>query len=154
MADSPQLVVHVGRRRATVLFWTVLGILAVVVSLLSLIRPVLHLSGHPVRLGPWPAPGVVGGLLVAHMQLVYATRLRLEMDGAGLSFRNLLATRRIAWADVEAVDSVSALTPQGRGGNMSALRLRTAVETLTIPDVFTLRRDALRTAMLGYMGPR
>ena len=154
VADTHRLVVHVGRRRATVVFWTPLGILAVAVSLLSLVRPVLHLSDHQVRFGPWPAPGVLGALLVAHMQLVYPTRLRLELDGAGFSFRNLLGTRRVAWDDVEAVDGVSALTPQGRGGNMSALRLRMAAGTLLIPDVFTLRRDALRTTMLRYMGSR
>ena len=136
------------------LFWTALGGLAVLVSLLSLLRPVLHLSsgqpGQPVQLGPWPLPGVLGAMLIVHMQFVYATRLRLDLDRTGVSLRNLLGTQRIAWADVEAIASVSALTLQGRGGNMSALHLRTARGTLTIPDVFTLRRDALRTMMTRY----
>lgn len=149
MVADHTLLLRPDRRRSTIVFWTCLGGAAILVSLASLLRPVLHLGTGPLQLGPWPWLGVLGLLLVLHVQLVYATRLRLSTDAAGLSFRNLLGTRRVAWTDILAIDEVSALAPAGRGGNISGLRLRTRTGDVTIPDVFPMRRAELRRLLLS-----
>ncbi len=56
----------------------------------------------------------------------------------------------LVWSDLQAIESVSALTPAGRGGNRSGLRLCTQREDMFIPDVFAMRRDALRALMLQH----
>lgn len=143
-----RMLLYPDRRRAPIVFWTSLGMLAIAGSILSFAFPVLHLARRVVQLGPSPTLGVLGVLLVLHVQLVYAALLKLQIDEDGIAFRNLLGTRRLAWADIATIDPVSALTPAGRGGNMSGLRLRTRAGTVTIPDVFTVRRDALRALLL------
>ena len=146
--STETLTLRPSRSRAPIVFWTALGAAGIAVSLTSLLRPVIQVRGHPFPLGPWPLPGIAGLLLVLYMQLAYAAWLRLTLDGDGIAFRNLLGTRRVPWSALTAIDTVSALTPAGRGGNMNGLFLRASPHDLLVPDVFTLRRDALRALLL------
>ncbi len=148
----PDRVFHVARRRATLVFWTAIGGVLITFSVVAYALHLLMSARGHGTFAAQPVLAILGAALILYMQLVYPAVTRLSVNGTGLSLRTLPGRRVVRWADIGSIDSVSALTPSGRGGNVSGLRLRDhAGNTIFIvPDVFTLRREELAVLLRQY----
>ena len=165
MQDSPLTVVEaaatrtrvfrVDRRRATLLLWTAIGIALIVAAGMTYVMHAVMLARTPHAIDAHPVLAVLGVLVIAYVQAVYPAVTRLSVGADGLELRTLSGPRVVAWSRIDSIDSVSALTPAGRGGNLSGLYLRDDAGRLVIiiPDVFMPPRDELLGVLRSFLPP-
>ncbi len=92
-----------------------------------------------------PTLVVLGLLTFAYAQVIYPAVTSLSVGPDSFVLRTLPGRRAVPWARVARMQAISGLTPAGRGGNLSGIRVRDAEDRLIliIPDVFTPGRDEL-----------
>lgn len=105
-----------------------------------------HWLGNSARAASLVLP--VSAAIFAYIRWVYVARTRLVMDRAGLCLHQPLATQRAAWDEIADVRTVGPMMPTHRGGIPLAVRVTLSTGgSIGIPDVFTLRRDALTSCV-------
>ena len=133
------------RRLAFRLALGVLGLAVLGSAALLVLRAVTgpaHWLGNSAQAASRILP--ISAAIFATIRWVYVARTRLVLDGAGLCLHQPLATRRAAWCEIADVQVVGPMMPTHRGGIPIAIRVTLSTgRTIAIPDVFTLRRDAL-----------